>query len=94
VDALEGYFLGSGLGGVDLTIDPLSNRAFVCDGVGGFINKLGGNQVLLGISPLGDGSLRIDGTGGITTPTSGAVSGNHLRVIINGTPYVIELKNP
>jgi hypothetical protein len=94
VDTLIGNFNGVAFGGVNCEIDPLSDRGFVVEGIGGFINKLGGNQITLGIDPTGSGSLRIDGTGGIITPTSGSSSGNHLRITINGTPYVIDLKNP
>ena len=56
--------------------------------------KLGANTVSLGIDLTGGyaGALRCDGTN-ITSPTSGSVSGNHLKIIINGTPYKIELKN-
>jgi hypothetical protein len=97
VDTLIGNFNGTSVGGVLCNIDPVSNKGFVVSGGGslGSFKAIDGalNSVSYGISPFGDGAVRIDG-GAITTPSSSGSSGNHLRVIVNGTPYVIDLRNP
>jgi len=61
----------------------------------GFIPALGGELRFIGsnFSITGITSYIINGTG-ITSGTSGSTSGQHLKITINGTPYVIELKNP
>jgi hypothetical protein len=97
VDTLIGNFNGTSVGGVSCNIDPVSNKGFVVSGGGslGSFKAIDGalNSVSYGISPFGDGAVRIDGSA-ITTPTSSGSSGNHLRIIVNGTPYVIDLRNP
>ena len=80
VKVLNGAGINEGLG-----IDLGTKRYFIGDAL------TANNGTFLAID---DATRKISLGGTITQGTSGSVSGQHLKLYINGTLYVIELKNP
>lgn len=56
---------------------------------GDFDNNVNGTSII-----IDDANQILNINGSVTTATAGSNSGQHLQVTINGTPYVIELRNP